>query len=93
MPAKAMLRLVNVSKSFGEVKSLQNTSTSEVWPGEVVGLLGDNSAGKSTLDEIITGYHQPDSKRRVTSTARRVENLSVPAASSWALKPCTKERR
>ncbi|MFN3331703.1 MAG: ATP-binding cassette domain-containing protein, partial [Caldilinea sp.] len=53
------VRLVNVSKSFGEVKSLQNINF-EVYPGEVVGLLGDNGAGKSTLIKIITGYHQPD---------------------------------
>ncbi len=34
------VRLVNISKSFGEVKSLENVNF-EVYPGEVVGLLGD----------------------------------------------------
>jgi len=52
--AEPTVRLVNVSKSFGEVKSLQNIHF-EVYPGEVVGLLGDNGAGKSTLIKIITG--------------------------------------
>ena len=33
---------------------------SEVWPGEVVGLVGDNGAGKSTLVRCIAGYDTPD---------------------------------
>jgi ABC-type sugar transport system ATPase subunit len=51
-----LLRMVNISKSFGEVKSLSQVDF-HVNPGEVVGLLGDNGAGKSTLVKIITGYH------------------------------------
>ena len=54
------LELKNISKSFGEVRSLQNVSF-QVDQNEVVGLLGDNGAGKSTLIKIITGYHHPDS--------------------------------
>lgn len=36
-----------------------------IYPGEVVGLLGDNGAGKSTLIKIIAGIHQPDSGRLI----------------------------
>jgi simple sugar transport system ATP-binding protein len=32
----------------------------EVYPGEVVGLLGDNGAGKSTLIKMISGVYHPD---------------------------------
>jgi simple sugar transport system ATP-binding protein len=32
----------------------------QVFPGEVVGLLGDNGAGKSTLIKMISGVYQPD---------------------------------
>jgi simple sugar transport system ATP-binding protein len=74
-----MLRLVNISKSFGEVKSLENVNFA-VWPGEVVGLLGDNGAGKSTLVKIITGYHRPDPGGEIYFHGRRVDHLTVPAA-------------
>ena len=33
----------------------------EVYPGEVVGLIGDNGAGKSTLIKVIAGVYVPDS--------------------------------
>ncbi len=77
--AKPALELVNVSKSFGEVKSLQNINF-KVYPGEVVGLLGDNGAGKSTLVKIITGYHQPDPGGEIYFDGQRVENLTVQKA-------------
>ncbi len=71
-----MLRMVNVSKSFGEVKSLSNVDF-HVKPGEVVGLLGDNGAGKSTLIKIITGYHRPDPGGEIYWKGERVENATV----------------
>ncbi|MCS7259873.1 MAG: ATP-binding cassette domain-containing protein, partial [Anaerolineae bacterium] len=54
-----LVRMVNISKKFGEVQALKRVSF-EVYPGEVVGLLGDNGAGKSTLIKVLTGLHQPD---------------------------------
>lgn len=70
------LELRNVSKSFGEVKSLSDINF-KIYPGEVVGLLGDNGAGKSTLVKIITGYHQPDKGGEVYFDGQRVEDLTV----------------
>ena len=37
------------------------TSISTLYPGEILGLVGDNSAGKSTLMKIMTGAYQRDS--------------------------------
>jgi simple sugar transport system ATP-binding protein len=37
-----------------------NQVSLEIWPGEVVGLLGDNGAGKSTLIKLISGVYHPD---------------------------------
>lgn len=44
----------NISKFFGRVQALNDTSLS-VHHNEVVGLLGDNGAGKSTLIKILSG--------------------------------------
>jgi len=54
-----VLRLQNISKSFGGAKVLQNV-TLEFQEGEVQALCGENGAGKSTLMNIIMGNLQPD---------------------------------
>lgn len=53
------LQLRNINKSFGGVRALQNVDF-EVYPGEVVGLVGDNGAGKSTLIKVMSGAYIPD---------------------------------
>jgi simple sugar transport system ATP-binding protein len=49
-----------INKSFGAVHALRDVDF-DVFPGEVVALIGDNGAGKSTLINAITGVLQPDS--------------------------------
>ncbi|MCB0047224.1 MAG: sugar ABC transporter ATP-binding protein [Caldilineaceae bacterium] len=56
---KPALRVENLTKRFGGLVAVDNVSL-EVYPGEVVGLLGDNGAGKSTLIKMISGVHRPD---------------------------------
>ena len=51
------LRLSGISKSFGAIQALNDVSL-EVAPGEVLGLMGDNGAGKSTFVRQITGVEQ-----------------------------------
>lgn len=53
-----LLTLREVKKNFGSVSVLKGIDL-EVYPGEVVGILGDNGAGKSTLIKIISGVHSP----------------------------------
>ena len=55
-----VLRLENISKSFGSVRAMINASLT-LREGEVVALLGDNGAGKSTLIKTISGVHRIDS--------------------------------
>jgi simple sugar transport system ATP-binding protein len=85
------IRLTNVSKSFGEVKSLQNINF-EVYPGEVVGLLGDNGAGKSTLIKIITGYHQPDPGGELYFHGKKVDRLTVQKARDLGVETVYQEK-
>src|SRR5437879_8966161 len=54
-----VLELKGVSKSFGAVQALSGVDF-EVYPGEVVGLVGDNGAGKSTLVKAIAAIDLPD---------------------------------
>lgn len=54
-----MLSLRSVSKYFGGVQALVDVDL-DVYPGEVVALVGDNAAGKSTLARIVAGAYQPD---------------------------------
>ena len=91
MPEPTDLELVNVSKSFGEVKSLHNINF-EVYPGEVVGLLGDNGAGKSTLVKIITGYHQPDPGGEIYFHGKKVDHLTVQQARDLGVETVYQEK-
>ena len=54
-----ILRVVGLSKHFGGLVAVDNVSL-EIYPGEVVGLLGDNGAGKSTLIKMVSGVYKPD---------------------------------
>src|SRR5512142_141677 len=54
-----MLRAMNLTKRFGGLTAV-NKTTLEVYPGEVVGLLGDNGAGKSTFIKMVSGVYKPD---------------------------------
>jgi len=59
MADKPLIQMVEISKSFGPVKALENVSL-VVNRAEIVGLVGDNGAGKSTLVKIASGVLQPD---------------------------------
>jgi simple sugar transport system ATP-binding protein len=55
-----LLKMTGISKSFAPIDVLHDISL-EVYPGEVLCLLGDNGAGKSTLIKILSGVHRPTS--------------------------------
>ncbi|HVM72124.1 MAG TPA: ATP-binding cassette domain-containing protein [Anaerolineales bacterium] len=54
------LRMVNIEKYFGLVCALRKINM-EVGANEIVGLIGDNGAGKSTMVKILTGVFPPTS--------------------------------
>jgi simple sugar transport system ATP-binding protein len=53
-----LLDVRGVSKSFGAIHAVNDISFS-VAPGEVIGLMGDNGAGKSTMVKLIAGNFPP----------------------------------
>jgi simple sugar transport system ATP-binding protein len=58
--AAPLLELRDIRLAFGRVKVLRGVSF-EVNAGEIVALVGDNGAGKSSLIKVITGVHRPTS--------------------------------
>jgi D-xylose transport system ATP-binding protein len=55
-----MIEMNNISLRFGGNQALDNVSVN-LYPGEVVGLLGHNGAGKSTLIKVLSGAYEADS--------------------------------
>jgi len=53
-----LIEFKNVSKHFGIVKALREVDFA-INPGEIVGLVGDNGAGKSTFIKLIAGIFPP----------------------------------
>ncbi len=57
--APPLVELRNISISFGGIKAVDHVSV-DLYPGEVVGLLGHNGAGKSTLIKCLSGAYMAD---------------------------------
>ncbi|MDO6462485.1 ABC transporter ATP-binding protein [Granulosicoccaceae sp. 1_MG-2023] len=55
-----MLEVRSVSRRYGDFKAVDDVSFA-VTQGEVVGLLGHNGAGKTTMMKMLSGFLEPDS--------------------------------
>jgi signal transduction histidine kinase/CheY-like chemotaxis protein len=53
------LKAVNLSKRYGGVEALRQVDL-DIFPGEVIGVVGDTDSGKSTLLRLIAGGIPPD---------------------------------
>lgn len=60
MTQTPLVEMKDISISFGGIKAVDHVSV-DLYPGEVVGLLGHNGAGKSTLIKILSGAYKMDS--------------------------------
>lgn len=72
-----------LSKHYGQVRALRGVDVS-VFPGEIVGLVGDNGAGKSTFIKILSGALLPsagelfiDGKRVEFSSSTEARALGI----------------
>ena len=78
-----LLEAREVSKFFGAVTALRDVNL-QLWPGEVLGVVGDNGAGKSTLMKVLSGLYPPskgslyfDGKEVHFHSPRDARNLGI----------------
>jgi branched-chain amino acid transport system ATP-binding protein len=71
----SLLRLQNVSRSFGKLVALQNIDL-EMEPGKVYAVIGPNGAGKTTLFNLISGFF-PVSTGEIWFNDKLINNLSA----------------
>jgi len=57
-----VLEAKNITKRFGGLVALNNV-TLTVRKGELLGLIGPNGSGKTTMFNVITGYYRPEGGR------------------------------
>ena len=54
-----VVEMRGIKKHFGAVQALRGVDL-VLQPNEVLGLVGDNAAGKSTLMKVLSGAYIPD---------------------------------
>jgi simple sugar transport system ATP-binding protein len=59
MTGTPIVEMLGIDKAFGAVQALRRVNL-RLMPGEILGLVGDNAAGKSTLMKILTGAYPRD---------------------------------
>lgn len=69
-----LVELRDISIAFGGIKAVDHVSIN-LYPGEVVGLLGHNGAGKSTLIKCLSGaYHKDAGEILVNGKKVQIDN-------------------
>ena len=66
-----VVEMRNIKKYFGAVQALRGVDLA-LLQGEVLGLVGDNAAGKSTLMKVLSGAYIPDEKHAFCRLCQRV---------------------
>ena len=55
---KPILQAKGLLKRYGTVVAMRGADF-ELYPGEILGVIGDNGAGKSTFIKTMSGVHKP----------------------------------
>jgi len=70
-----ILQVQNVRKAFGRVMAVNGVSF-DLYPGEILGIIGPNGSGKTTLVNCITGFVRKDSGK-VIFKGKDISRLAV----------------
>ena len=65
-----MIHVKNLTRTYGSLRAVDDISFT-ITPGEIVGLLGHNGAGKTTIMKMLGGYLEP------TSGSIRVDQFTM----------------
>ena len=74
MSRTPLLEATGLTRRFGGVSALESLDL-EVWPGEILGLIGPNGSGKTTFFNVATGIY-PATAGRVTFGGAEITGLS-----------------
>jgi D-xylose transport system ATP-binding protein len=66
-----LVEMRNIRVAFGGIHAVKDV-TIDLYPGEVMGLVGGNGAGKSTLIRVLSGAHMADSGEVLINGKRAV---------------------
>jgi len=66
-----MLDVSNLNRSYGNFKAVEDVNFS-VGSGEIIGLLGHNGAGKTTVMKMLTGCLEPDRALKESTARHRI---------------------
>ncbi|SHO43072.1 ATP-binding cassette domain-containing protein [Desulfopila aestuarii] len=87
-----ILTAKSLYKSFGSIQALTDINLS-IPKGQVVALIGDNGAGKSTIIKILSGVHRPDSGSLwINGNEVNMRSYSVRMARSLGVETVYQER-
>ena len=89
METKPLLRMANISKQFPGVQALDNVDF-EVYPGEILGFVGENGAGKSTLIKILSGVYSQGCRDDLAGRYASLNHAARSTPKSWASAPFTR---
>jgi len=90
MGKKPLVKMEHIHKWFEKVYAVNDVSL-EIYPGEIIGLIGDNGAGKSTLIKILSGIHKPD-KGKIFINGKNVKIPSVKDARGFGIETVFQEQ-
>jgi ABC-type sugar transport system ATPase subunit len=72
----ALVEMRDIHKTFGAIKALDGVDLTVEF-GEIIGLVGDNAAGKSTLMKVLSGAYRADSGTvKVNGDKHEIHNVN-----------------